>query len=160
MIRSYFTAPNLRLKTPALTLVVRPLTSAEVCWFPSRLRYFTAVLRLLVAELSGRFPHRLATAGVCGFRLFWHGGWHAGLSTSTVSLGTGLSCPGNLVIRINRLKPVRASDRQRPPQRVLSGTRAIRLVTSLGNNVSAVHVTATTVPPMITTRVMGSRLGS
>lgn len=31
LIRSYFTAPNLRLKTPTLTLVVRPLTSTEVC---------------------------------------------------------------------------------------------------------------------------------
>jgi len=52
-IRSYFTSPNLRLKTPALTLVVRPLKSAEVRRFPSRLRYFAAVLlRFLVAELS------------------------------------------------------------------------------------------------------------
>ena len=53
LIRSYFTSPNLRLKTPALTLVVRPLKSAEVRRFPSRLRYFAAVLLgFLVAELS------------------------------------------------------------------------------------------------------------
>jgi hypothetical protein len=52
LIRSYFTPPNLRLKTPALTLVVRPLTSAEVRRFPFRLRYFAAVLlRSPVAEL-------------------------------------------------------------------------------------------------------------
>jgi hypothetical protein len=53
LIRSHFTSPNLRLKTPALTLVVRPLKSAEVRRLPSRLRYFAAVLlRFLVAELS------------------------------------------------------------------------------------------------------------
>ena len=44
LIRSYFTPPNLRLKTPALTLLVCPLTSIDVCWFPSWLLYFSAVL--------------------------------------------------------------------------------------------------------------------
>jgi hypothetical protein len=47
LIRSYFTSPNLRLKTPALTLVACPLTSTDVCWFPSWLLYFSAVLPAL-----------------------------------------------------------------------------------------------------------------
>ena len=50
LIRSYFTTPNLRLKTPALRLVVCPLASAEVCCFPSRLRYFAAVLVARVGD--------------------------------------------------------------------------------------------------------------
>jgi hypothetical protein len=47
LIRSYFTPPNLRLKTPALKLVACPLTSTDVCWFPSWLLYFSAVLPAL-----------------------------------------------------------------------------------------------------------------
>ena len=50
LIRSYFTEPNLCLKTLASTLVVFSSTSAEVCWFPLRLRYFAAGLPRAVAR--------------------------------------------------------------------------------------------------------------
>ena len=64
LIRSYFTSPNLRLKTPFLTFVACPLTSTDVCRFPSWLLYFSAVLS--AASAAARvmlLPGRAATPG-------------------------------------------------------------------------------------------------